>query len=240
MIRRHPDRSDGTARPRLEIPIIPRACAKDEPNSCNFLLVRGHPFDGGLIALDLDARVMGDPLRSCTAYERSIGEALAVEPWDVAGLRELRVVLHEEILRLPHQSRTALVLCDLEGHSSRSAAAQLGWSVRRIEKRLAQAHGRLQARMAERGITILTTRGVAGFLRGARSVVSGSLIESTVAVAAGVCRRGEQATLRRQCDVGPVRLDSGTEDQGCSSGCLPWDRPADRFRTTGTPSPDVG
>jgi DNA-directed RNA polymerase specialized sigma24 family protein len=91
-----------------------------------------------------------------------MGEAMAVEPWDVASLRELQAELHEEILRLPHRSRTAIVLCDLEGHSSRSAAAQLGWPVSRIEKRLAQARGRLQARMADRGIAILTTRGIAG------------------------------------------------------------------------------
>jgi hypothetical protein len=150
-----------------------------------------------------------------------------VEPWDVAGLRELRAMLHEEILRLPRQSRTALVLCDLEGQSTRSAADQLGWSVGKIENRLAWAHGRLKARMAERGITLPTRRGVAGLLRGARSVVPGRLIESTVAVAvaAGVYHWGGRPTTRRQRDVGPDRLESGGEEQGCA---------------TGTPAPDVG
>jgi hypothetical protein len=138
-----------------------------------------------------------------------------LEPWDAASLREIQAELHEEILLLPRGSRTAIVLCDLEGHSCRAAAAQLGWPIRRIEKRLARARGLLEARMAERGITISTTRGVAGFLREARSVVSSRLIESTVAVAALMCRRTGQAIM-------------------------PWDDLADRGRATGTTSPDAG
>src|SRR5262249_38656828 len=83
--------------------------------------------------------------------ERADWEATAVEGSDDAMSRELRAALHEEINRLPQEARMALVVCDLEGRSSRSAAKQLGWSVVRLERRLEQARRRLHERLARHG-----------------------------------------------------------------------------------------
>jgi hypothetical protein len=125
------------------------------------------------------------------ARRRLIGEVLAVEPTNDAVGWEHRAVLHEEINRLPRTFRTAIVLCDLEGLSPGLAARQLGWPLRRLERRLAWAREHLRARMARRGIPLSGSRGIGGFLRDEESVVSRRLVEFTIATATRWRRRRE-------------------------------------------------
>ena len=61
---------------------------------------------------------------------------------DVAG------VIHEELGRLPERLRAPLVLCYLEGLTSRAGRAQLGCPVGTVHSRLSRAHGLLHKRIS--------------------------------------------------------------------------------------------
>jgi hypothetical protein len=107
---------------------------------------------------------------------------MAVELGDEAG-GEFRAVLHEEINRMSREARMALVMCDMEGCSTRVAARQLGWSAARLERRLVQARRRLQDRLALRGISPTGSCELGALLPIGKSMVSRHLIEATVALA---------------------------------------------------------
>jgi C-terminal peptidase prc len=68
--------------------------------------------------------------------------------------RELAAVLDEELGRLPARCRAPLLLCYLEGQTSDQAARQLGWSLRTLQRRLAQGRDLLRYRLTRRGITL--------------------------------------------------------------------------------------
>jgi len=116
-----------------------------------------------------------------------------------------RAVLHEEINRLPRTSRMAIILCDLEGYSPRAAAAQLGWPVRGIESRLAQARRHLRERLARAGSPLSEACGIAELLRVGESLVSRRLIESTVRIATRSRGRGALETPRRERPANQTR-----------------------------------
>ena len=71
-----------------------------------------------------------------------------------AAARELCAALDEELNRLPERFRAPLLLCYLEGRTSDQAARQLGWSLRTLERRLAQGRERLRGRLTRRGLTL--------------------------------------------------------------------------------------
>jgi RNA polymerase sigma factor (sigma-70 family) len=60
--------------------------------------------------------------------------------------------LDEELARLPESLRIPLLLCYLGGRTQRQAAAQLGWSVATLRRRLEQGRQRLRLRLAGRGV----------------------------------------------------------------------------------------
>ena len=63
-------------------------------------------------------------------------------------LNELRLVLDEELSRLPDTYRTVIVLCDLEGRTRRETAALLGWAEGTVAGRLVRAREMLAKRLA--------------------------------------------------------------------------------------------
>jgi RNA polymerase sigma factor (sigma-70 family) len=68
------------------------------------------------------------------------------------GHAELERVLHEEIDRLPHSYRAAIVVCYLEGLSQSQAARQLHLTESTVRGRLARARKLLGQRLTRRGI----------------------------------------------------------------------------------------
>jgi RNA polymerase sigma factor (sigma-70 family) len=68
--------------------------------------------------------------------------------------REVRVVLDEEINRLPPKYRLPFILCYLDGKTNEQAAQQLGCPVGTLTSRLAWARKRLQLCLTRRGITM--------------------------------------------------------------------------------------
>jgi RNA polymerase sigma factor (sigma-70 family) len=100
--------------------------------------------------------------------------------------RELRVLLDEELAKLPDQQRQALVLCCLEGVKHAAAARQLGWTVATLRRRLGQGRELLRARLVRRGLTLsaaLVTMLAAE--RAAPAAVPAMLHQSTVRAASG-------------------------------------------------------
>jgi RNA polymerase sigma factor (sigma-70 family) len=82
------------------------------------------------------------------AHAEAAPAAVADETWET-----LHLAVHDEINRLPATLRAAFVLCVLEGHRHRDAAAQLGVPVGTISARVSRARNRLLAALSARDLT---------------------------------------------------------------------------------------
>jgi cobalt-zinc-cadmium efflux system membrane fusion protein len=83
-----------------------------------------------------------------------LGELPALPAADGPVWRDLRLVLDEEINRLPEKYRLPVVLCYLEGRTLEQAARQLDCPKGTVCSRLAEARQRLRARLTRRGLTL--------------------------------------------------------------------------------------
>lgn len=66
--------------------------------------------------------------------------------------RELRLVLHEELQRLPQKYQAPLILCYFMGKTQDEAAQQLGWNKWTLKDRLERARDLLRKRLTRRGL----------------------------------------------------------------------------------------
>ncbi|HMF11310.1 MAG TPA: sigma-70 family RNA polymerase sigma factor, partial [Gemmataceae bacterium] len=71
-----------------------------------------------------------------------------------AAWHELCEVLDNELRRLPNRLRQPLLLCYLEGQTRDQAMRTLGWSLRTLDRRLAEGRELLRKRLTRRGITL--------------------------------------------------------------------------------------
>jgi RNA polymerase sigma factor (sigma-70 family) len=71
------------------------------------------------------------------------------DQWD-----EMRLVLDEELSRLPAHYRAIIVLSDLEGKSRKEVAVQLGCPEGTVASRMVRARGILAKRLTQRGIAL--------------------------------------------------------------------------------------
>ena len=83
-------------------------------------------------------------------YEGSLGSLTQprspVDPADELSWREIRMLLDEEIARLPEIYRSVFILCCLEELSRTETAQRLGLTERTVASRLAEARKRLSNR----------------------------------------------------------------------------------------------
>jgi len=75
--------------------------------------------------------------------------------------RDVRSVIDGEVGDLPEKYRAPLVLCYLEGKTNHEAAAQLGYPVGSMSRRLEKARGLLRSRLVGRGVTLGLLAGAA-------------------------------------------------------------------------------
>jgi RNA polymerase sigma factor (sigma-70 family) len=102
---------------------------------------------------------------------------------------EVRVVLDEEVSRLPERYRAPVVLCYLEGRTNEEAARLLGCPPGTVYSRLAAARDRLRRRLGRRGLAPSAGVLVAALSGGTASAVSASAVvvtsQAALAFAAG-------------------------------------------------------
>jgi RNA polymerase sigma factor (sigma-70 family) len=132
--------------------------------------------------------------RATKRYSREKQVATIPEPpspaHDDACGPELRVLLDEELSRLPEKYRLAVVLCDLEGRSRPDVARQLRLPEGTVGSRLARGRAMLARRLAQRGLIVsATTLAAVWSQQAASGAVPAALltktIEATKLVAAG-------------------------------------------------------
>src|SRR5262245_30272559 len=123
----------------------------------------GHWLQAVAHRLSLRARYSADRLRW-----RDLGRGLAdyPEPQDPhpdplaeAARRELKLVLDEELRRLPEVYRAPVVLCYLQGKTNEQAACELGWPAGSMSRRLARARALLRDRLSRRGLALVVALG---------------------------------------------------------------------------------
>src|SRR5262249_40784217 len=127
----------------------------------------------------LQARLSAARRRS---HERQASVMPPSDPRDAVEWRDLRLVLDEELDRLPHKYRAPLVLCYLEGKSHEEAAQQLGWPDGTVCGRLARARELLRGRLVRRGVT-LSAPALVAFTAEATAAVPAVLFHSTMTAA---------------------------------------------------------
>jgi RNA polymerase sigma factor (sigma-70 family) len=158
------------------------------------------------VAYKVAARARANAAKRRTREERDI-DMTAFTAADGGAEADLRLVIHEEVHRLPDKYRAPVLLCHIEGKSHEEAARQLCWPIGTIKGRLARAKELLRTRLARRGMTLsaaalgtvaiptTTSAAVPAALLG--STVKAALLFAAGKVAAGGLISAQAAALTR-------------------------------------------
>jgi RNA polymerase sigma factor (sigma-70 family) len=106
------------------------------------------------------------------------------DPTKMIADQELTMVVDLEIASLPMKYRLPLVLCDLEGRSRESAAAELQCSLGTLHSRLARGREKLKGRLLRRGLALPTLAATALPVDVASAALQSLSQQRSVAVAA--------------------------------------------------------
>jgi RNA polymerase sigma factor (sigma-70 family) len=96
---------------------------------------------------------------------------------------EVRRAVHQELDRLPERYRAVVLLCDLQGESYESAAAQLRVPLGTVRSRLSRARERLRGGIERRGLALSASVAVVLTSRKASAALPSNLVASTVNLA---------------------------------------------------------
>jgi RNA polymerase sigma factor (sigma-70 family) len=127
------------------------------------------------LALRVRARAAHGPVLSQTSMEEP-----APVPVSDAERVEWESILHEEVNQLPSKYRAPLVLCYLEGRSTRQAADHLGCPRGTVLSRLAWARDRLRHRLSERGYALETGTLVLALFAVSESSLSAASVHAVI------------------------------------------------------------
>jgi len=112
--------------------------------------------------------------------ERGAAKSEAIASDGDSDLDRLRLVLDEEIRRLPEKYLRPVVLCYLEGLTYQEAADRLNRTPATIKGRLARARERLRSRLTRRGLgSVLGLVGIDSFSETASAAVPPALVDAT-------------------------------------------------------------
>jgi hypothetical protein len=120
------------------------------------------------------------------------------DPLNDLSAREMLSIIDEDIQRLPHRQRLAVILCCLEGRSLEEAARQLGWTHGSVKGRLERGRSRLHDQLVRRGLT----------LSGALAAVALSQNSSSPAATNALLIATVRAALGRAAAVGEVSSEA--------------------------------
>src|SRR5262245_22455412 len=133
-------------------------------------------------------RVAADARRAATRRqhrERQALPGLPPDPATRAALREVCLVLEEEVSRLPATYLEPFVLCYLEQLSCAEVAARLNLNEPAVRNRLSRARKMLRLRLTRRGVSLGAALAAAALVAGgAAAAVPTSLLGSTLKAAA--------------------------------------------------------
>jgi RNA polymerase sigma factor (sigma-70 family) len=142
------------------------------------------------VAYHLALRAQANAARR-RVHERRAVPMPSADPVLDLSLREVRLVLFEELENLPEQYRAPLVLCGLEEKSRDEAARLLGWSRGAVKGKLERGRELLRARLRRRGLEVSSGLCVAALaLNSASARVSAPLADSTLRAAVKVAAGG--------------------------------------------------
>ena len=138
--------------------------------------------------------------RRCNVAELARVPNASMTAVDDLTMRELRVILHEELNRLGDKYRTPLLLCYWEGKTRDEAAEQLGMSAGAFKKCLERARNLLGSRLVRRGLapsaaffaSLLSASGVKAAVP---SVLVNTTAHSAVAFVTGASTAGSATAV---------------------------------------------
>ncbi len=101
-----------------------------------------------------DLRKRRSRVRTTASTSEQVQEA---DPASEVTWREIRILLDEELHRLPEQYQAPLVLCYLEGKTRDEASRELGCNLGTVKGRLDRGRALLRQRLTRRGVELSTT-----------------------------------------------------------------------------------
>jgi RNA polymerase sigma factor (sigma-70 family) len=135
----------------------------------------------------LRAKMRADRRAVCGA---PLQDVAAAEQTPELVWRDLRLVLDEEVNRLPAKYRDAFVLCYLDGKTNEEAARELGCPRGTILSRLAWARERLRARLSRRGLALSAGLLATHLTAHASEAIAPALVESARQAMCGMVSAG--------------------------------------------------
>jgi RNA polymerase sigma factor (sigma-70 family) len=146
-------------------------------------------------------RARGQRLRTAARidYGHDVAELPArSEPDDDSSRREIRSLVHEEVLRLPSKYSRPVILCYFEELTHEEAARKLGWPKGTVAGRLARARELLHKRLSRRGVA----------LSAALAAVTATSLEASAVIPSALVQMTFRNGLRVAAGEAAVRIAS--------------------------------